>query len=1059
MANVPQLRDLRIELASGALHLSLFERGPYPPMPAADQASALDVSPQFESQWPVDEQLLKEAATGGPWALQALSFALEHASEALWRRFEHGLARPEDDGHGLAETIKGRLEIIEHPLLWAIPWGKMPWPGSTDRVGEQVTVLLRRPEPWRPQRPLSLPLSVGQVWPDAATPSATRLVDAFGLDAQRDGLLALFDHGEYRSNLAIRHVAAAPEAPLPLTPITRRGGARLVILEDLGPTPRLTEATAWAATALSHEAAAVVYLHAGPLSSQVLPELYRALLHDVPVDLALSTALRRAGATTAEGRVFARYDGELSVQLARLLLEGIEHPDQLLVRGGGPLFFGMDEPDRGPGPPSAAGSRRERLGTYLSAPIFEARDDLHAHIREQVARALAGTPRDAESHYHQAIRQIGASMFGQAERVRALDEMASRLRALGSEQTARALRAWLSSGPTGSPRQAPLATATLGAPAVLHVDIGAAQLGTLAYAAFPEQAMLEHFQRHNLANLTVALYARDADLQLSDLRQTIELPRLGKSTVARFTVTPRRAGVLGLRVCLFHQNRLLQSMRVSIPVHDPAEATAEPPEAMEVELDWDACPDLALLDELGDATDLMLWTNDARDGTHQMGVWKGDASEPLQLLWDFAGHDAISALASTLREALYEVAGFNDKVWAPSVAEAMAGTGKKWSTRQEKLVSLAAQGATAWGVLFQGAEPVGGDLEGAPVRLRDIVQGARRLTIARCRATSGSLPWAALYSLPLDVPSADAGKVQICPVFLSHLTGDPGALASPARDLLDDQAACLAQPTCPRGKPNQKLVVCPFGFLGISQEIEQPLKQLPPADSRVKRRPGTLFDAELNLRVPATVKLTMAAYPFQDVSAHLEELKSLAKGRLSVELNLDRDEVITALENLSAQIVYFYCHCSSTNKNDDTKGGLVSLTVGKNKNGVERIVSTDIGDLPPWREKPLIFVNACESLATTPDRFGDFLRTFAYQGAPGVIGTEIKVSNPLARRVAEQVLEDLLSDQPKTLGQSFLRMRRQLLRELNPLGLAYTYYANADLRLVTEQKPEPDSEL
>jgi hypothetical protein len=66
-------------------------------------------------------------------------------------------------------------------------------------------------------------------------------------------------------------------------------------------------------------------------------------------------------------------------------------------------------------------------------------------------------------------------------------------------------------------------------------------------------------------------------------------------------------------------------------------------------------------------------------------------------------------------------------------------------------------------------------------------------------------------------------------------------------------------------------------------------------------------------------------------------------------------------------------------------------------------------------------------------------------GASGVIGTEIPVYSTLAKQVGRRILEQLTGGVP--LGQAFLQMRRELLRQYNPLGLAYTFYGNARLHL------------
>ena len=84
-------------------------------------------------------------------------------------------------------------------------------------------------------------------------------------------------------------------------------------------------------------------------------------------------------------------------------------------------------------------------------------------------------------------------------------------------------------------------------------------------------------------------------------------------------------------------------------------------------------------------------------------------------------------------------------------------------------------------------------------------------------------------------------------------------------------------------------------------------------------------------------------------------------------------------------------------------------------------------------------------LFVIPKVLGDFIRTFAESGAAGVIGTEVKVWKPLATFVAERFFDAFLARQP--VGQILRGLRHELLRRYNPLGLVYTNYCSADLKL------------
>ena len=64
-----------------------------------------------------------------------------------------------------------------------------------------------------------------------------------------------------------------------------------------------------------------------------------------------------------------------------------------------------------------------------------------------------------------------------------------------------------------------------------------------------------------------------------------------------------------------------------------------------------------------------------------------------------------------------------------------------------------------------------------------------------------------------------------------------------------------------------------------------------------------------------------------------------------------------------------------------------------------------------------------------------------------MIGTEIDIADEVAAELAKELYRLLLDGKP--LGESLLRARQFVLdKHCNPLGLAYTLYADPDLRIV-----------
>jgi len=109
-----------------------------------------------------------------------------------------------------------------------------------------------------------------------------------------------------------------------------------------------------------------------------------------------------------------------------------------------------------------------------------------------------------------------------------------------------------------------------------------------------------------------------------------------------------------------------------------------------------------------------------------------------------------------------------------------------------------------------------------------------------------------------------------------------------------------------------------------------------------------------------------------------------------------------------------------------------------------------------WTEpQPLVFINACESLAITPEDLVDYLGAFVGKGqAAGVIGTEIKVEQGQAMELAEMFFTKLL--QPgATVEEALRHVRLSFLADGNLFGLVYTPYCFADLAIVMDPPSGP----
>ena len=69
----------------------------------------------------------------------------------------------------------------------------------------------------------------------------------------------------------------------------------------------------------------------------------------------------------------------------------------------------------------------------------------------------------------------------------------------------------------------------------------------------------------------------------------------------------------------------------------------------------------------------------------------------------------------------------------------------------------------------------------------------------------------------------------------------------------------------------------------------------------------------------------------------------------------------------------------------------------------------------------------------------------AHEPVGGVLGTEVPVYEPLADEIARTFFTSFLDGEEA--GAALLHARRRLLAKQNPLGLIYTLYAAAHLKL------------
>lgn len=565
--------------------------------------------------------------------------------------------------------------------------------------------------------------------------------------------------------------------------------------------------------------------------------------------------------------------------------------------------------------------------------------------------------------------------------------------------------------------------------------------------------------------LDLAVMSPDPDVHLSQQAASLNVPPQGPSSPARVEVRPTTPGSLRVRVGAFFHGRLVQSAVLAVGV------TREGGPAHAGELGITGTVDYVANASLVGAETLphpaMTIVSDPvpaaagtlHDGSHWIGTFLSAGAEGWQMrTGDVHAIDgsALSTWTGLLRRLMAEVVGVDRgypfvssipldddghlRLADPAVSRHLP----EW---ERAICALAWRGWEVYQALF-----LLDDDAARAEALRHALDMPGIISVARVRAEDDGVPWASLYNLPLDTGKHDT--FALCDVFKDQLAANEWAADGTLRvqhDLLDNPRACRAQGRCPLNGPSYETMVCPFGFWGFTHQVEQPLQQVTPTP--VNQVPAELLGGEFDARSfvlhgpDAQLRVAMFAHPELDADLpppdHRTEVAELAaRCGLSFDYRDDRDEVRALLAAGGYHLLYFYCH------GEDGADGIFRLKLGSR--GTSALLgAADLDPVPnKWADPhPIVILNGCETLALLPNRIHLFLKTLRRMGAYGVVGTEIKVWNQLARPFGLHVLGRLVEGD--SIGEAFLAARLHLLRHYNPSGLVYTYYAPATLHLHT----------
>lgn len=531
-------------------------------------------------------------------------------------------------------------------------------------------------------------------------------------------------------------------------------------------------------------------------------------------------------------------------------------------------------------------------------------------------------------------------------------------------------------------------------PLRLGVNVGSFWSPGERGAPVPDGLLARLFQHR--AELALDVMVRSPEVAISPPVQQLRVAARGDSDMLFFALTFAAPGRYSLSVDLLFHGHLLQSRSVECEVVADAAAAASPagkPQDGRITFTRTAELDSQALAQLEASPRQLTIVAEREQKTNSIGLRIYDSTQGELERCDTRLTDTslVKAL-KVLRERLAAVMGAYQ-----------GGIGGTPAELCQHLGMLADVGRRFYRALLPEAE--GADSPSGSRANRFALAPGSIIQVAPLSAQL-SVPWELLYERPFE--SYRPETTRLCATFKEHAPAD-----------------------CPDKDDPQ--VVCPHGFWGYRYIIEQ----LPCRTLRDEPRTDALptqIENHKPLELCAIVNTRLRM-----VDRHLAALRALNV------MNVVQVDTLAGLKQelvsspRGTDFVYFYTHGGA----DDF--GSPYLEIGKD-------TRVESNDLDAWGirfpQRPLVFMNACDSASYSPDQFDDLIQLLCSRGAAGVIGTQCEVREVLANEFVLLFLKSFLRRIPA--GQALFDVRHALLAQGDPRGLAYSLFAAAEVRL--EQK-------
>ena len=285
-------------------------------------------------------------------------------------------------------------------------------------------------------------------------------------------------------------------------------------------------------------------------------------------------------------------------------------------------------------------------------------------------------------------------------------------------------------------------------------------------------------------------------------------------------------------------------------------------------------------------------------------------------------------------------------------------------------------------------------------------------------------PWSLVY----DHDFIDGAGNTLCPEV---------EVALAAGATVDDLVAlpCFVA-ECPHRADSN--VVCPSGFWGFRHIIEQPLISPRAAQGATSTSPADValeipLGGAPNLNVLIGVREALA-----DWEAHTDSATT------TLSRWADRSSsVVELVDALKRQATCTSRTFTATAAAQAARPGSASAHAREE----ERLFPQYLKSVKWPTEHPFVFINGCRTVGVSPDDLLGFNKMLALSGSVGSARHRDHGSRGSRSTGRAHVSARLPS--PRAVGATVRRIRLELLTQYNPLGLAYTPYCMAALRVTS----------